>query len=70
MQGQRIVRGHSGVEFLKQVGKGQIPDLGKRVLVVGGGHTAIDAARTCIRLGSPDVTIIYRRTLDEMPAGQ
>ena len=45
-------------------------DLGKSVVVVGGGHTAIDAARTCIRLGCRDVTIIYRRTLDEMPAGR
>lgn len=60
----------TAVEFLKQVSEGQKPYLGQRVVVVGGGHTAIDAARTCIRLGSPDVTIIYRRTLNEMPAGK
>lgn len=60
----------SGVEFLKSVCRGQIPHLGKKVLVVGGGHTAIDAARTCRRVGCSDVTIIYRRTLEEMPAGQ
>jgi NADPH-dependent glutamate synthase beta subunit-like oxidoreductase len=60
----------TAVEFLKQVSLGQKPYLGKSVVVVGGGHTAIDAARTCIRLGSPDVTIIYRRTLNEMPAGK
>ena len=60
----------SGVEFLKGICRGEIPDLGKKVLVVGGGHTAIDAARTCIRLGYSDVTISYRRTLDEMPAGR
>lgn len=59
----------SGVEFLKQVNRGQMQILGDSVLVIGGGHTAIDAARTCIRLGCSDVTIIYRRTLDEMPAG-
>ncbi|MFZ6017661.1 MAG: FAD-dependent oxidoreductase [Nitrospirota bacterium] len=60
----------TAVEFLKQVSRGQRPFLGKRVLVIGGGHTAIDAARTCLRLGSSDITIIYRRTLDEMPAGR
>lgn len=60
----------TAVEFLKQVSEGQRPYLGKSVVIVGGGHTAIDAARTCIRLGSPDVTIIYRRTLNEMPAGK
>ncbi len=60
----------TAVEFLKQVSQGQRPYLGKKVVVFGGGHTAIDAARTCIRLGSEDVTVIYRRTLKEMPAGK
>jgi NADPH-dependent glutamate synthase beta subunit-like oxidoreductase len=60
----------TAVEFLKQIGKGQRPYLGESVVAVGGGHTAIDAARTCIRLGSSDVTIIYRRTLKEMPASK
>lgn len=60
----------TAVEFLKQVSQGLRPYLGKRIVVFGGGHTAIDAARTCIRLGSKDVTIIYRRTAKEMPAGK
>lgn len=60
----------TAVEFLKQVSRGQRPLLGKRVVVVGGGHTATDAARTSLRLGSSEVTIIYRRTLNEMPAGR
>jgi NADPH-dependent glutamate synthase beta subunit-like oxidoreductase/coenzyme F420-reducing hydrogenase delta subunit/Pyruvate/2-oxoacid:ferredoxin oxidoreductase delta subunit len=60
----------SGVEFLKQTDRGDILSLGERVLVIGGGHTAVDAARTCIRLGCPDVTVVYRRTLDEIPAGK
>jgi formate dehydrogenase beta subunit len=60
----------TAVEFLKQVSHGQRPHLGKNIVVIGGGHTAIDAARTCIRLGSPNVTIIYRRTVNEMPAGK
>lgn len=58
------------VEFLKQLSQGEMPYLGDRVVIVGGGHTAIDAARTCIRLGSRDVTVVYRRTLNEMPAGK
>jgi len=40
----------------------------KKVLVVGGGNTAIDAARTALRLGAADVTLLYRRTREEMPA--
>lgn len=59
----------TALEFLKQVSRGERPVLGKHVVVVGGGHTAVDAARTCLRLGASDVTIVYRRTLKEMPAG-
>jgi NADPH-dependent glutamate synthase beta subunit-like oxidoreductase len=57
----------TAVEFLKQVSIGQRPLLGEDIVVIGGGHTAVDAARTCIRLGSRNVTILYRRTLKEMP---
>ena len=60
----------TAVEFLKQVSRGQRPHLGENVVVIGGGHTAVDAARTCLRLGSSKVTILYRRTLKEMPAGK
>jgi formate dehydrogenase beta subunit len=60
----------AGVDFLKQVSKGKSPHPGRSIIVIGGGHTAIDAARTCVRLGCLDVTIVYRRTLDEMPAGR
>jgi len=60
----------SGVEFLKLTDRGYISPPGQKVLVIGGGHTAVDAARTCIRLGCPDVTVVYRRTLDEIPAGR
>ncbi|WP_320169546.1 FAD-dependent oxidoreductase [Maridesulfovibrio sp.] len=57
----------SGTEFLTAVGLGQTPNVGPKVIVVGGGNTAIDAARTSIRLGC-DVTMLYRRTRNEMPA--
>ncbi len=60
----------TAVEFLKKVSRGLKPPVGKCVVVIGGGHTAVDAARTCFRLGAKDVTIVYRRTLDEMPAGR
>lgn len=56
-----------GLQMLRVVANGNDPKIGKRVLVVGGGNTAVDAARTAIRLGS-DVTILYRRSRAEMPA--
>lgn len=55
------------IQFLKQYSLGKEAKVGKKVAVVGGGNTAIDAARTAWRLGS-DVTILYRRTKSEMPA--
>ena len=42
--------------------------IGKRVAVVGGGNVAMDAARVSLRLGAKEVTILYRRTQEEMPA--
>jgi heterodisulfide reductase subunit A len=57
----------SGVEFLNRIHHGERIDVGDNVIVVGGGDTAIDAARICKRLGA-DVTILYRRTIKEMPA--
>ncbi|MFH1223810.1 MAG: NAD(P)-binding protein, partial [Pseudomonadota bacterium] len=58
-----------GIDFLAEVARGKAKDLkGKNVIVVGGGNTAIDAARTSIRLGSAKVIIVYRRTREEMPA--
>ncbi len=57
----------SGLTFLKSVKEKNPVKIGKRVMVIGGGNTAIDAARTARRMGS-DVTILYRRTVNEMPA--
>jgi NADPH-dependent glutamate synthase beta subunit-like oxidoreductase len=56
-----------GLEFLKRVNLGEEVQVGPKVAVIGGGNTAIDAARTALRLGSR-VTILYRRTRAEMPA--
>jgi heterodisulfide reductase subunit A-like polyferredoxin len=57
-----------GVEFLRQSTLGQITKLAGRVVIVGGGDVAIDAARSALRLGAAKVTILYRRTRVEMPA--
>jgi NADPH-dependent glutamate synthase beta subunit-like oxidoreductase len=55
------------VAFLRQVAAGEPPRLGRRVAVYGGGNTAMDAARTAMRLGHEPL-IIYRRDRDHMPA--
>ena len=60
-----------GVEFLRQIQLMEQPDInGKEAVVVGGGNTAIDAARSALRLGAKKVTILYRRTKKEMPANE
>jgi NADPH-dependent glutamate synthase beta subunit-like oxidoreductase/Pyruvate/2-oxoacid:ferredoxin oxidoreductase delta subunit len=56
------------VEFLRNVALGKIVDVGEKVAVIGGGNSAIDAARTALRLGAREVTILYRRSRNEMPA--
>ncbi len=58
------------LDFLSRVRRGEKIDLGKRVVIIGGGNSAMDAARTAKRLVGPDgvVNLIYRRTKEEMPA--
>ena len=56
------------VEFLREVNLGKRPPVGERVAVVGGGNSAIDAARSALRLGAKEVTLLYRRTRQDMPA--
>lgn len=58
----------SGIEFLGNVSRDESLPIGKTVVVVGGGNTAIDAARTALRLGADDVKILYRRAREQMPA--
>jgi len=58
-----------GIDFLGSVTRGNQPDFtGKKIAVVGGGNTAMDCARTALRLGAEQVQLIYRRTVAEMPA--
>jgi len=54
--------------FLKQVNLGEKPQLSGSAIVVGGGSTAMDAARSALRSGASSVTVLYRRGRDEMPA--
>ncbi|MDA8343867.1 MAG: FAD-dependent oxidoreductase [Thermaerobacter sp.] len=62
----------SGVDlalpWIEQLKAGRAAAVGERVAVIGGGNTAIDVAREALRLGARDVTVIYRRTMSEMPA--
>jgi NADH-quinone oxidoreductase subunit F len=57
-----------GVDFLRRVNLGEKIEVGEKVAVIGGGNVAFDAARTALRLGAKEVSIVYRRTRDEMPA--
>ncbi|MDZ7332992.1 MAG: FAD-dependent oxidoreductase [candidate division KSB1 bacterium] len=69
IEGEDLLGVFQGVDFLRDVKLGKptfVKD--KRVAIIGGGNTAVDSARTCVRLGAKEVTIIYRRTRDEMPA--
>jgi 2-oxoacid:acceptor oxidoreductase delta subunit (pyruvate/2-ketoisovalerate family) len=56
-----------GIELLRAVNRGQRPELGRQVVVIGGGNTAMDCARTAVRLGA-EVSVLYRRGRAEMPA--
>ncbi len=57
----------TGADYLHKISAGEKVDIGKKVVVIGGGDTAIDAAMTSLRFGA-NVTILYRRTRNEMPA--
>ncbi len=65
--GEDAVNVLTGAEFLNRTNSGESVQVGSKVVVIGGGDSAIDAARLGRRLGA-EVTILYRRTWDEMPA--
>ncbi|MFZ5760640.1 MAG: NAD(P)-dependent oxidoreductase [Thermodesulfobacteriota bacterium] len=68
IEGEEMDGVYHGVDYLRRVCLGEKVNIGKKVVVVGGGNVAIDVARTALRTGSDDVFILYRRTKKEMPA--
>src|SRR6185503_8033702 len=65
MAARRIL---DAVSVLRDMETGERPQLGRRVIVYGGGNTALDVARTVKRLGATEALIVYRRTREQMPA--
>jgi heterodisulfide reductase subunit A-like polyferredoxin len=73
LQGVSLAERHGIMEgfedrFIVAFGIPIAPKVGKKTIVIGGGNTAVDSARTALRLGSEEVAIVYRRSRDEMPA--
>ena len=68
VEGEDLTGVLPGTSFLRDVALGKKVSLGDKVAVIGGGNTAMDVARTAIRLGVSDVRVIYRRSRAEMPA--
>ena len=68
IDGEHLEGVELGIDYLRHVTKGVEIDLGETVIVIGGGNTAIDCARTALRKGAKNVKLVYRRTRDEMPA--
>ncbi len=68
VDGEDSPRVMGGASFLREVSLGEKVGMGDKVAVVGGGNSAMDSARTALRLGAKEVTIVYRRTRAEMPA--
>ena len=66
-QAARVV---DALSLLGEVADGERPQLGRTVIVYGGGNTAMDSARTARRLGADEAVVVYRRTRAQMPANE
>ena len=66
--GENLPGVYHGLDFLRDVNLKRTVTVDKRVAVIGGGNTAIDAARVAVRMGAKEVTILYRRMIEDMPA--
>jgi len=66
--GEKLPGVYHGLDFLKDVNLGKPVKLNGIAAVIGGGNTAIDAARVAVRMGAKEVHILYRRTIEDMPA--
>lgn len=67
VEGEDLEGVYSGIDYLGKLARDESPELGGRVVVVGGGNTAIDVSRSAVRKGA-EVSIIYRRSRKQMPA--
>ena len=68
IEGENLPGVIDGLSFLRNVNQGKEVKVGERVVVVGGGNAAVDAARVALRCGAKEVSILYRRSMAEMPA--
>ena len=68
IEGIEAAGAFAALDVLERTARGEKLDLGSKVLVIGGGNTAIDAARTARRITGKPATVVYRRTEHEMPA--
>ena len=66
--GEELEGVYGGIDFLRSTLTGNAMKLGERVAVIGGGNVSVDVARSAIRLGAKDVTLVYRRGRDELKA--
>jgi NADH-quinone oxidoreductase subunit F len=66
--GEKLKGVFPGVEFLRDLNLAKKMELGREIVVIGGGNVAVDVARSCLRLGAKKVSIFYRRSKKEMPA--
>ncbi|OGS60168.1 MAG: hypothetical protein A3K59_02975 [Euryarchaeota archaeon RBG_19FT_COMBO_69_17] len=66
--GENLDGVYPALKFLKEVKRGERGSVRPRVVVIGGGDVAMDSARSAYRLGAEEVTILYRRSREEMPA--
>ena len=70
IEGEDLEGVYPGVDFLREVNLGNRISLGNRVAVIGGGNVAMDSVRTALRTGSSNPFVIYRRSMEEMPASE
>lgn len=70
IEGENLKGCFTGIDFLSRASKGEELDLGNKAAVIGGGNTAVDCARTMLRMGLEKVYMVYRRTRKEMPANE
>jgi NADPH-dependent glutamate synthase beta subunit-like oxidoreductase len=68
VEGEKLKGIYNGLDYLRQIKRGEPASLGKNVAVIGGGNVAMDAVRSARRLGAENAFILYRRSLEEMPS--